>query len=114
MKLLWQYCNTTLYYSTVMKNFNSFKKQCLLALALFTIGSSINCFAQIKVQSDGKIGIGTTTPSKPIELNGFSMKFNNIPPYNDWPVFLDFDYSTPKLYCNTDNKGYIGFNSKFW
>ncbi|MGD2035910.1 MAG: tail fiber domain-containing protein [Bacteroidales bacterium] len=73
--------------------------------------------SQIKVQSDGKIGIGTSTPSDDIEIHTASIKFT-YPEYGggntSYPIVLDRYYHNPRFCPDENHTGYLGRSGYFW
>jgi hypothetical protein len=81
----------------------------LLVVCLFTN-------AQIKVKSNGFIGLGTTTPSNCIDLhsNGTTFSFVNTGSYDASSFIIDRYSSTSRFYPFVNHNGYLGMNSNFW
>ena len=79
----------------------------------------INCNpgnAQIKLLPDGKIGIGTTTPTKDVEFRiGNIMKIGFIPfQYPPSSLIIDRQYADTRFYPEISHKGFLGLTTNFW
>ena len=88
--------------------------QVVILVAVFlTICNYIN--AQVKVKSNGYVGIGTTNPGSPFQVHVSSTKFS-FPSgmYSPTPLLLDCYYDQTRFYPYTNQKGYLGISSKFW
>jgi hypothetical protein len=85
----------------------------LIALICFY---SLSLKAQIKLTTDNKIGIGTSTPSTFVEVYSSETKFNRSinGGYTVVPVTLNWYYSEPQFCPTTNHKGYIGQTTLFW
>jgi hypothetical protein len=72
--------------------------------------------AQIKVLSDGKVGIGTINPTVPFEVhsNANYFSFVNTGSYDAPTIVLDRYMTTPRFYPYSNHVGTIGLNSNFW
>jgi len=83
---------------------NTFK----LVIAFCSVSFAVN--AQIKLTSDNKIGIGTTTPSTDVEIYAGTTKFNRTINGGQTvvPVMIDWQYNHPRIYPNTSHTGYFG------
>ena len=88
--------------------------QVVILVAVFlTICNYTN--AQVKVKSNGYVGIGTTNPGSPFQVHVSSTKFS-FPSgmYSPTPLLLDCYYDQTRFYPYTNQKGYLGISSKFW
>jgi hypothetical protein len=72
--------------------------------------------AQIKLLSNGKVGIGTTAPSTPLEihLNTSKFSFINSGLHDAQPVYIDRSYEDARFYQGSNHYGYLGLQSNFW
>jgi hypothetical protein len=72
--------------------------------------------AQIKLLSNGKVGIGTTAPTTPLEihLNTTKFSFINSGLHDAQPVYIDRSYEDARIYQGSNHYGYLGLQSNFW
>jgi hypothetical protein len=73
-------------------------------------------YAQIKVLSNGNVGIGMTNPSALLEVHNNLTKFSfiNNGSSDAQPIYIDRYYSDPRIYPFTNHKGCLGYSSNFW
>lgn len=86
-----------------------------LSIALLLL-MDYSLYGQLKVKSDGKIGIRTLNPSADIELYSEITKFSFTPggAYQACPLFLTRYYDHPQFYPSAGFRGYFGLYSKPW
>ncbi len=93
-----------------------FKLTILLPIVtIVTVIICNNADAQIKLKTDGKVGIGILNPETQFHVHGDNVKFS-FPTgmYNATPLIIDRYYDNSRFYPYTDNEGYIGLNDKYW
>jgi len=83
----------------------------IILLTISNIGQS-----QIKLLTNGRVGIGTITPSRGLDiLVPDGVKFRFVPDqYTPSAVFLDRYYGDTRFYPEINHKGYIGNYCNFW
>jgi hypothetical protein len=89
-------------------------KKIIFILSIVISVISVN--AQIKVKSDGKVGIRTTNPSNDVEIYGSATKFSfsQEGSYQATPIYLCRYYADPRFYPYESHKGQLGLASNFW
>jgi len=72
--------------------------------------------AQVKVKSDGKVGIGILNPDAQFQVHGNLTKFSfpTIGSYSPTSLIIDRYYGASRFYPYSDNKGELGLISKYW
>jgi hypothetical protein len=90
-------------------------KQLLTLVVAATIIINSNLHGQFKIKTDGKIGIGTLSPTANVEIYSGTTKFNRSANggVTVVPFIIDWEYQHPRLYPNTNHNGYIGMPN-FW
>ncbi len=90
---------------------NDFTSPCLRVLilcVLFFILSD-STYAQIKVKTDGKVGIGILNPDAQLQIHGTLTKFSfPTGTYSPTPLLIDSYYSNSRFYPYAEDKGYLG------
>lgn len=71
-----------------------------------------NISAQIKIESDGDIGLGTSTPTSNVELKGNNMKIS-FPSTSNHIRIQAYAGSTPIIEPSSNGAGYLGYNT-YW
>ena len=74
-------------------------------------------FSQIKILSNGNIGIGTVTPGSwtdLLEIKRVKTKFWHASAYNPTPITLLFDMNQSRFYPEVNHSGYFGTTYNFW
>ncbi|MBN1186924.1 MAG: tail fiber domain-containing protein, partial [Bacteroidales bacterium] len=75
---------------------------------------SLSTSAQIKLRTDGKIGLGTLTPSKDLEIKRNNILFNFDNSYSPADLTLQIYYDMPQFYPTISGKGFLGTYDKRW
>lgn len=80
----------------------------LLSVCLVVL--SFGVFAQLKVSSTGKVGIGNSNPIYPLEVNGGSVRFTTG---STAGIFFSSYSADPVLDPLTNNTGILGYTNKW-
>ena len=93
------------------QSINQSINQSLKALALFVVlvVASSSADAQIKVDTNGKIGLGTDSPSESIELKGTKVKISFPSTTNHIDIF-PYNDITPCIDPSSNGNGTLGYN----
>ncbi|MBN1597175.1 MAG: tail fiber domain-containing protein, partial [Bacteroidales bacterium] len=83
-------------------------------LALFFIVFTHDLHAQIKMLSNGYIGLGTNSPTSRLHIDGNKTTFSCTSCNNPVPFYVSWTYQHPCVYPGTDNIGMLGLSNKFW
>lgn len=98
-----------------MKNF------ILTALICVMTFLTTNTSAQIYTDSNGRVGIGTTSPTKKLDIEGGSLRvrYSNTSPYTRYPLDINTTAADPRIeseryivFYNTPRAGFIDIYAK--
>ena len=81
----------------------------ILIFNLFILCFFSSITAQIKVTSDGKIGLGTLSPSYPVHLKATTFQLNFLYS-NSYDVVMHDNYQDPVIEPSTYEHGYLGYS----